>query len=61
MFKKISGASPSSVKSIVKEITQCAMKCSQIVFKEKDNASANYSSVMQTPDQLVFTSSLFMC
>ena len=45
-LKKISGASRMEVKSLLKEISQCAIKCSQIIFKERDNANAQYSIIM---------------
>ena len=46
ILKMISGASRMNVKSILKDVAQCAMRCSQTIFKERNNANANYSSIV---------------
>ena len=46
LLKRVSKASRKDVKSILQDLAQCVMKCSQVIFKERDNPSANYTSII---------------
>ena len=46
ILKNVSKASRKDVKILLKEISQCVMKCGQVIFKEKDNPSAQYTSLI---------------
>ena len=45
-FKNISGASRSEVKRLLTSVSQVAIKCSYVIFKERDNANAKYVNIM---------------
>ena len=45
-LKKLSGASRQEVRQLLLNVSQVAIKCSYIIFKERDNARANYSNII---------------
>ena len=45
-LKGLSGASRQEVKNALQQLSQVAIKCSFIIFKERDNAHAKYSIIL---------------
>ena len=45
-FKNISGASRVQTKRLLTSASQVAIKCSYVIFKERDNANANFVNIM---------------
>ena len=46
ILRKISGASKKSTREFVYSMVKVALKCSYVIFKEKDNASASHNAVI---------------